>query len=104
LLAAIVAGGAAGVLLKNPPWARAQLWVSLLAGLYAGLYAAFNYFSTGGFGPAAPTPGVLGAPFRAIRVGVGRFVLGALLGFLACRLMRPLQAKVFAAPVPRYAA
>jgi hypothetical protein len=31
-------------------------------------------------------------------------VLGTLLGFLACRLMRPLQANVFMAPSPRYAA
>ena len=32
------------------------------------------------------------------------FVLGTLLGFLACRLMRSLQASIFTAPVPRYAA
>ena len=48
LLAAIVAGGAAVLLLNNPQWARSSLWLSLLAGLYAGLYAAFNYFEHGG--------------------------------------------------------
>src|SRR5262249_12961917 len=52
LLAAIVAGGAAVLLLNNPQWARSHLWLSLLAGLYAGLYAAFNYVSTVAFGSA----------------------------------------------------
>jgi len=48
LLAAIVAGGAAVLLVNNPQWARSHVWLSLLAGLYAGLYAAFNYFEHGG--------------------------------------------------------
>jgi hypothetical protein len=104
LLAAIVAGGAAVLLLNNPQWARSHVWLSLLAGLYAGLYAAFNYLSTVAFGPAAQTAVILGSPSRTIGIIVGSFVLGTLLGFLACRLMRPLQANVFAAPVPRYAA
>jgi hypothetical protein len=104
LLAAIVAGGAAVLLLNNPQWARSHVWLSLLAGLYAGLYAAFNYLSTVAFGPAAQTAVILGSPSRTIGIIVGSFVLGTLLGLLACRLMRPLQANVFAAPVPRYAA
>src|SRR5262249_50575304 len=104
LLAAIVAGGAAVLLLNNPQWARSSLWLSLLAGLYAGLYAAFNYLSTVVFGPTAQTAVIVGAPLRTIGVVVGSFVLGTLLGFLACRLMRPLQANVFMAPSPRYAA
>src|SRR5262249_10641603 len=103
LLAAIVAGGAAVLLLNNPQWARSSLWLSLLAGLYAGLYAAFNYLSTVVFGPTAQTAVIVGAPLRTIGVVVGSFVLGTLLGFLACRLMRPLRANVFAGPVPRYA-
>ena len=104
LLAAIVAGGAAVLLLNNPQWARSSLWLSLLAGLYAGLYAAFNYLSTVAFGPAAQTAAILGSPWRTIGIVVGSFVLGTLLGLLACRLMRPLQAKVFMSPSPRYAA
>ena len=104
LLAAIVAGGAAVLLLNNPQWARSHVWLSLLAGLYAGLYAAFNYLSTVAFGPAAQTAVILGDISRTIGIIVGSFVLGTLLGFLACRLMRPLQANVFGAPVPRYAA
>src|SRR5215831_20193434 len=100
LLAAIVAGGAAVLLLNNPQWARSSLWLSLLAGLYA----AFNYLSTVVFGPTAQTTVILGAPWRTIGIVVGSFVLGTLLGFLACRLMRPLQANVFMAPSPRYAA
>src|SRR5262245_17844545 len=103
LLAAIVAGGAAVLLLNNSQWARSQLWLSLLAGLYAGLYAAFNYLSTVVFGLAAQTTIILGSPLRTLGIVVGSFALGTLLGFLACRLMRPLQAKVFAAPSPRYA-
>jgi hypothetical protein len=104
LLAAIVAGGAAALLLNNPQWARSNVWLSLLAGLYAALYAAFNYLSTVVFGPAAQTAVMLGSPLRVISIVVGSFVLGTLLGLLACRLMRPLQASIFTAPVPRYAA
>jgi hypothetical protein len=104
LLAAIVAGGAAVLLLNNPQWARSQLWLSLLAGLYAGLYAAFNYLSTVVFGPAGQTAVILGSPLRTLGIVVGSFVLGTLLGLLACRVMRPLQAKVFMVSSPRYAA
>jgi ABC-type ATPase involved in cell division len=53
---------------------------------------------------AAQTAVILGSPLRTIGIVVGSFLLGTLLGFLACRLMRPLQAKVFMAPSPRYAA
>jgi hypothetical protein len=102
LLAAIVAGGAALVLLNNPNWARSHMWLSLLAGLYAGLYAAFNYLSTVAFGSADQTAVILGSPLRVLGIIIGSFVLGTLLGFLACWLMRPLQAKVFT-PSPRYA-
>jgi hypothetical protein len=102
LLAAFVAGGAAVMLLKSPRWASSHTALALLAGLYAGLYAAFNYLSTIMFGSAAQTAVILGSPLRTIGIIVGSFVLGTLLGFLACRLMRPVQAVVFAAPLPRY--
>jgi hypothetical protein len=104
LLAAIVAGGAAALLLNNPQWARSPGRLSLLAGLYAGLYAAFNYLSTVVFGRAEQTAVILGSPLRTIGIVIGSFVLGTLLGFIACRLMRPLQAQVFAAPQLGYAA
>src|SRR5437763_609615 len=38
LLAAIVAGVAAVMVLNNPQWAQSRTWLSLLGGLYAGLY------------------------------------------------------------------
>src|SRR5262245_47120492 len=49
LLAAIIAGGMAVMLLNNP---RSRLWLPMLAGLYSGLYAACNYLTTFIFGPA----------------------------------------------------
>lgn len=103
LLAAIVAGGVAVILLNNPQWARSQVWLSLLAGLYAGLYAASNYLTTVAFGLADQTAVILGSPLRVLGIIIGSFVLGTLLGFLACRLMRPLQAQVFTAAAPHYA-
>jgi hypothetical protein len=103
LLAAIVAGGAAVLLLNNSQRASSHVWLSLLAGLYAGLYAACNYLSTVVFGPAAQTAVIVSSPLWVLGIVIGSFVLGTLLGFLACRLMRPLQAKVFMAPSPRYA-
>jgi len=103
LLAAIVAGGAAMMLLNNADWVRSQIWLSLLAGLYAGLYAASNYLTTVIFGPAAQTATILASPLRVTGIVIGSFVLGTLLGLVACRLMRPLQASVFKPVVPRYA-
>jgi hypothetical protein len=95
LLAAIMAGGAAVMMLNNPQWAQSRTWLSLLAGLYAGLYAACNYLSTLAFGSAAQTVVILGNPVRTVSIIVGSFVLGTVLGLLACHLMRPLQASVF---------
>ena len=102
LLAAIVAGGAAMLVLNNPQWAQSRIWLSLLAGFYAGLYAACNYLSTVVFGTAAQTAVILGSPLRTVAIVVGSFVLGTILGLLGYTLMRPLQASVFASPVIRY--
>ena len=102
LLAAIVAGGAAMLVLNNPQWAQSRIWLSLLAGFYAGLYAACNYLSTVVFGTAAQTAVILGSPLRTIAIVVGSFVLGTTLGLLGYALMRPLQASVFASPAIRY--
>jgi hypothetical protein len=95
LLAAIVAGGAAVMVLNNPARAQSRTWLSLLAGLYAGLYAACNYLSTLAFGSAAQTVIILGNPVRTVGIIVGSFAFGTVLGLLACHLMRPLQASVF---------
>jgi hypothetical protein len=54
------------------------------------------------FGAAAQTALILAAPLRTAGIIVGSLVLGTLLGFAACRLMRPVQATVFASPAPRY--
>jgi hypothetical protein len=102
LLAAIIAGGAAVMVLNNPQWAQSRSWLSLMAGLYAGLYAACNYLSTLAFGSAAQTAIILDSPLRTIGIIVGSFLLGAVLGLLGCYLMRPLQSSVFASRPVRY--
>jgi hypothetical protein len=102
LLAAIVAGGIAAMLLNNGERARSGVWLPALAGLYAGLYAACNYLTTFVFGPAAQNAVVLGSPLKAVGVTIGSVVLGTVLGLLACRLMRPLQASIVAPLAPRF--
>jgi hypothetical protein len=54
------------------------------------------------FGASSQTAIILASPLRTIGIVIGSFVLGTLLGFLACWLMRPLQARVFAPAVPRF--
>jgi hypothetical protein len=95
LLAAVVAGGVAVMILNNPQWAQSRHWLALLAGLYAGLYAICNYISTLAFGTTAQTATILGNPMRTVGIIVGSFMLGTLLGYLAYGLMRPLRASVF---------
>jgi len=95
LLAAIVAGGVAVIILNNPQRAQSRNWLALLAGLYAGLYTICNYISTLAFGTAAQTATILGDPARTIAIIVGSFVLGTLLGYIAYGLMRPVRASVF---------
>jgi hypothetical protein len=102
LLAAIVAGGVAATVLNNPQWSQSRAWLTLLAGLYAGLYTICNYLSTLAFGKAAQTDIILGNPLRTIGIIVGSFLLGTVLGYLACNLMRTLQASVFAPSTVRY--
>lgn len=102
LLAAIVAGGIAAHLLSKPEQPRSGMWLPMLGGLYAGLYAACNYLTTFIFGPAAQNAVIMASPLPAIGVVVGSFVLGMILGLLACRLMRPLQANVVAPLAPRF--
>jgi hypothetical protein len=102
LLAALVAGGAAAMLLNNAAQARSGMWLPALAGLYAGLYAASNYLTTFVFGPAAQNAVILASPSKAVGVVIGSFVLGTVLGLLACRLMRRLQASAVAPLAPRF--
>ena len=102
LLAAFVAGGLAAVLLNNAERTRSGMWLPALAGLYAGLYAACNYLTSFVFGPAAQNAVVLDSPLKAVGVVVGSLVLGTVLGLLACRLMRPLQASVVTPLAPRF--
>jgi hypothetical protein len=45
---------------------------------------------------------VLNSPLKAVGVVVGSLVLGTVLGLLACRLMRPLQASVVTPLPPRF--
>jgi hypothetical protein len=101
LLAAIVAGGVAAWLLNNPERIRSGLWLPGLAGLYAGLYSACNYLSTFAFGTAAHNAAIFAEPHKAVAVIVGSFVLGTLLGLVACWLMRPWQAPAMTRLVPR---
>jgi hypothetical protein len=104
LLAALVAGGVAVMILNNAQWAQSRNWLAFLAGLYSGLYAVCNYISTLWFGSAAQTATILGNPTRTIGIVVGAFVLGTVLGYLACTLMRNWRASVFASPAVRYGA
>lgn len=103
LIAALVAGWIAAVLLKNGERAGSSgMWLPTLAGLYAGLYAACNYLTLFVFGPTTPQAVVIASPLKAVGVVFGSLVLGTLFGVLACRLMRPLQASVVAPLAPRF--
>jgi hypothetical protein len=102
LLAAIVAGGIAAALLNNAERAQSGMWLPILAGLYAGLYAACNYLTTLLLGPAPQTAVILGSPLKAAGVVIGSLVLGTVLGVAACGLMRPLQARSVAPLAPRF--
>ena len=102
LLAALVAGGLAAMLLNNKPEGWSRMWLPTLAGLYSGLYAACNYLTTFIFGPAAQSREIMAWPTPAIGVVIGSCVLGFILGLLACRLMRSFQATVIAPLAPRF--
>lgn len=102
LLAAIVAGGLAAMLLNDARPGRSRMWLPTLAGLYSGLYAACNYLTTFVFGPTAQSHEIMASPLPAIGVMIGSCALGFALGLLACRLMRPLQAAVIAPLAPRF--
>src|SRR6266852_441304 len=96
LLAAIVAGGIAAALLNRVEQTPSGMWLPVLAGLYAGLYAACNYLTTFVFGPAAQNAVISASPLKAIGVVIGSLVLGTVLGLLACRVMRYREASVVA--------
>jgi hypothetical protein len=102
LLAAILGGGVAAWLLNRTDRARSGFWLPGLAGLYAGLYSACNYLSTFAFGTAAHNAAISAEPHKAIAVVVGSHILGALLGFAACRLMQPWQSPAVAGLAPRF--
>jgi len=102
LLAALVAGGVAAALLNRADRTPYGWTLPALAGLYAGLYAACNYLTTFVFGPAAQNAIIFASPLKAIGVVIGSLVLGFVLGMLACRVMRPLQASVVAPLAPRF--
>jgi hypothetical protein len=102
LVAAIIAGGIAAALLNRVDRAPSGMWLPVLAGLYAGLYAACNYMTTFVFGPAAQNAVIFASPLIAAGVVIGSLVLGTFLGALACRVMRPLQATVVAPLAPRF--
>jgi uncharacterized membrane protein YeaQ/YmgE (transglycosylase-associated protein family) len=101
LLAAIVAGFVAAALLERTERAGFGMWLPLLAGLYASLYAACNYLTTFVFGPSSQTAVILASPLRAVGVVIGSFVFGSILGLLACVIMRRRQARVVAPLSPR---
>ena len=102
LVAAIIAGGIAAALLNRVDRAPSGMWLPVLAGLYAGLYAACNYMTTFVFGPAAQNAVIFASPLIAAGVVIGSLVLGTFLGAHACRVMRPLQATVVAPLAPRF--
>jgi hypothetical protein len=101
-IAAIIAGIIAAALVNNVDRIKSRAWLPVLAGLYAGLYAACNYLTTFMFGPAAQTATILASPHITIGIVLGAAVLGYVLGLVACWLMRPLQAGKLAPIVPRF--
>lgn len=102
LIAALIAGGVAVMILNSPQRAQSQHWLAFLGGLYSGLYATCNYLSTLWFGSAAQTATILGNPVRTIGIVAGAFVLGTLLSYVACALMRNSRASVFAPGAVRF--
>src|SRR5713226_4621398 len=79
LLAALIAGGIAAVLLNKAERTTSGMWLPILAGLYAGLNAACNYLTTFVFGPATQTTIIFASPVKAIGVVIGSLVLGTVL-------------------------
>ena len=86
-LAGILAGFIAAALVKNAPRVNVARWLPLLAGLYAGFYAAGNYLTTLIFGKAAQTQIIL-SDWRTLAVILGSVVIGFLFGVLGHRLFR----------------
>jgi hypothetical protein len=87
-LAGILAGLIAAALVNNAERVKFARWLPLLAGLYAGLYAAGNYLTTLIFGPAAQTEIILSDLPRTFGVIGGSLVFGLGLGVLGYRLTR----------------
>lgn len=87
-LAGILAGVIAAIWVAEVGKLRVTTWFPLLAGLYAGSYAAGNYITTLLFGPAAEVRVILLSPHVAIGVVVGSLVLGGLAGVGAYLVMR----------------
>ena len=86
-LAGILAGFIAAALVKNAPRINFAIWLPLLAGLYAGFYAAGNYLTTLIFGKAAQTQIIL-SDWRTLAVIIGSLVIGLLLGILGQMVFR----------------
>lgn len=95
-IAGILAGFIAAALVKNAGRVSFGLWLPLLAGLYAGFYAAGNYLTTLWLGPAAQTQVIMLSAHVAIGIVVGSLALGVLLGEVARRLMRVLPVRTIA--------
>lgn len=94
-LAGILAGFVAAALVKNARRINFAVWLPLLAGLYAGFYAAGNYLTTLIFGNEAQTQIIL-SDWRTLGVIVGSLALGLFLGVLGHRLFQ-LPSRLFAA-------
>jgi hypothetical protein len=86
-LAGILAGFIAAALVKNTHRVNMAVWLPLLAGLYAGFYAAGNYLTTLIFGKAAETQ-IIVSDWRTIAVIAGSLVIGLGFGAIGQRLFR----------------
>ncbi len=89
-LAGILAGLLAARFVKNGPM-KLTAWLPLLAGLYAGSYAAGNYITTLLLGPAADVRIITLSPHLAIGVVAGSLALGVLAGLGVYRIMQLLH-------------
>lgn len=86
-LAGIIAGFIAAALVQKAQRINFGLWLPLLAGLYAGSYAAGNYLTTLIFGSAAQTQ-IIVSDLRTLGVIVGSVVIAFLFGAVGHRLFR----------------
>lgn len=98
-IAGILAGFIAAALIRNARRVNLAVWLPLLAGLYAGFYAAGNYLTTLTFGDAAQGQ-IIVSDWRTPGVIAGSLMLGLVFGAVGQRLFRLPPQLTAAQPAP----